>query len=173
MTFNVDRRAIRPFDGSLDKGFEELCSQLARAETPRGAQFIRKGAPDAGVECYAVLENGTEWGWQAKYFDSLGDSQWKQLDESVETVIAKHPQLVRYYVCVPIDRADGRTDRKNTGKRLRSAKDRWDERVAKWRERAQENNRTLDLPDTRDRYGGVPEVGGNSLLLGTLDAGPA
>lgn len=51
MTFNVDWKAIRPIDGSLDKGFEEFCSQLARAETPRGPQFIRKGAPDAGVEC--------------------------------------------------------------------------------------------------------------------------
>ncbi len=146
MTFNVDWRAIRPFDGSLDKGFEELCSQLARAETPRGAQFIRKGAPDAGVECYVVLEDGTEWGWQAKYFDTLGDSQWKQLDESVETAIAKHPQLVRYYVCVPLDRSDGRIDRKNTTKKSRSAMDRWNERVAKWREWAQEKSRrSLDF----------------------------
>ena len=80
----LDWTAIRPLNGGREKGFEELCSQLARAEAPAGARFVRKGTPDAGVECYAVLADGTEWGWQSKYFDTVGDSQWKQLDESVE-----------------------------------------------------------------------------------------
>ena len=70
----IDWRAIRPLNGSRADGFEELCAQLARAERPTGSRFERKGAPDAGVECYAVLEGGSEWGWQAKYFDGLGDS---------------------------------------------------------------------------------------------------
>ena len=122
----VDWNAIRPLNGSRASGFEELCAQLARAEMPAGSRFERKGTPDGGVECYAVLNDGSEWGWQAKYFDALGDSQWSQLDKSVKTAIEKHPRLVRYFVCAPLDRPDARIDGK------KSAKDKWDEHVEKW-----------------------------------------
>lgn len=141
----LDWTAIRPLNGGREKGFEELCSQLARAEAPQGARFVRKGTPDAGVECYAVLSGGTEWGWQSKYFDTLGDSQWKQLDESVEAAIEKHPQLGRYYVCVPLDLADARIVGKKTGTLWKSAKGRWDEHVTKWRAWAQGRNRTIEF----------------------------
>jgi hypothetical protein len=73
---NLDWNAIRPLNGGRDKGFEELCAQLARAERPADSGFERKGTPDAGVECYAIMIDGSEWGWQAKYFDGLGDAQW-------------------------------------------------------------------------------------------------
>jgi hypothetical protein len=121
----IDWSTIRPLNGARAEGFEELCAQLARAESPAGSSFERKGTPDAGVECYAVLSDGAEWGWQAKYFDRLGDSQWSQLDSSVNAAIEKHPRLGRYFVCVPLDRADARDGRK-------SAKQRWDEHVKKW-----------------------------------------
>jgi hypothetical protein len=117
---------IRPLDGSRAKGFEELSSQLARCESPAGSHFERTGAPDAGVECYIVQPDGTEWGWQAKYFDSLGESQWQQLDSSVKTALSKHPRLVKYFVCLPIDRSDGRINGR------KSARERWAEHVVKW-----------------------------------------
>jgi hypothetical protein len=123
---NIDWNVIRPLNGSRANGFEELCAQLAHAEIPAGARFERKGAPDAGVECYAILSDGSEWGWQAKYFDTFGDSQWSQLDDSVKTAHEKHPRLVRYFICVPLNRADARIEGR------RSAKDRWDTHVQKW-----------------------------------------
>ncbi|MBI2360612.1 MAG: ATP-binding protein, partial [Deltaproteobacteria bacterium] len=123
---NVDWNAIRPINGTCQEGFEELCSQLADSERSENASFVRKGRPDAGVECYAVFADGREWGWQAKYFDTLGDSQWAQLDESVRTALDKHPRLVRYYVCIPLDLSDART------KGRRSTRDRWTDRVSKW-----------------------------------------
>src|ERR1043166_9090225 len=95
---NIDWNGIRPLNGGHDKGFEELCAQLARAEAPPASQFVRKGTPDAGVECYAILRDDSEWGWQPKYFDALGDSQWSQIDESVGKALEKHPRLVRYFV---------------------------------------------------------------------------
>ena len=122
----LDWNSIRPLNGGRDKGFEELCAQLAQAEGPSGSAFVRKGTPDAGVECYAILSSGGEWGWQAKYFDELGDSQWSQIDRSIKTALQKHPRLVRYFVCVPLDRADARIDGRT------SAKDRWDDHVGKW-----------------------------------------
>jgi len=94
-----DWKNIRPLNGGQEKAFEELCAQLARSESPSDARFERKGTPDAGVECYAVLSNGSEWGWQAKYFDALGDTQWSQINKSVKTAIQKHTRLVRYFVC--------------------------------------------------------------------------
>ncbi len=51
---------IRSIDGEQSHGFEELCRQLAHLETPDGAKFIPKGRPDAGVECFCVLQNGKE-----------------------------------------------------------------------------------------------------------------
>jgi hypothetical protein len=122
----IDWNAIRPLNGSSANGFEALCASLADSEKPSGSRFERKGPPDAGVECYAILADGSEWGWQAKYFNELAKSQWSQLDESVQTALKKHPRLVRYFVCLPLDLADPRIDKK------RFAKDRWDEHVQKW-----------------------------------------
>jgi hypothetical protein len=58
--------------------------------------FIRKGAPDAGVECYWKLPDKSEWGWQAKFFQSPpNDNQWAQVSESVKKALGKHPRLSR------------------------------------------------------------------------------
>jgi len=138
-TVNIDWNAIRPLKGSRASGFEELCAQLARAESPTGSRFERKGTPDAGVECYAILGDDSEWGWQAKYFDDLGDSQWSQLDRSVERALEKHPRLARYFVCVPLDRPDPRINRR------RSARERWDDHVQKWAGWASARGMTVDF----------------------------
>src|ERR1700730_809241 len=136
---NIDWSAIRPLNGSRADGFEELCAQLARAECPHDSRFERKGTPDAGVECYAVLGDRGEWGWQAKYFDTLGDSQWSQIDDSVKQALQKHPKLVRYFICVPLDRADARVGGR------RSAKERWDDHIAKWASWASEHNMSVEF----------------------------
>jgi len=136
---NLDWNAIRPLNGSRAKGFEELCAQLARAESPAGSRFERKGTPDAGVECYAILGDGSEWGWQAKYFDGFSDSQWSQLDDSVKSALEKHSRLVRYFVCAPLDLPDARIEGR------RSAKDRWDEHVQKWSRWASARSMTVEF----------------------------
>lgn len=127
LTFmDLDWASIRPLNGSKQDAFEELCTQLARAACPSGAVFIRKGRPDSGVEAHVVHPDGTEWAWQSKYFDVMRESQWGQLDKSVETALTGHRGLTRFIVCVPLDLADGRTGNS------KSARQRWNERVAKW-----------------------------------------
>jgi hypothetical protein len=121
---SLDWNAIRPIDGSQQRGFEELCAQLASLEV--GMPLTRVGTPDGGVECYAVLNNGNELGWQAKYFRPIGDSQWSQIDRSIKTALKTHPRLIKYFICVPWDRPEGRI------KNRKSAKERWDEHVIKW-----------------------------------------
>ena len=136
---SIDWNNIRPLNGSRDKGFEELCAQLARAEIPNGARFMRKDAPDAGVECYAVLSDGSEWGWQAKYFYTLGNSQWSQINKSVRTALEKHPRLIRYYICMPLDLPDARIEGR------KSAKDKWEEYVQRWKELASEKGMNVEF----------------------------
>ena len=139
MTVNVDWRSIRPLNGGRDKGFEELCSQLARSEVAGRARFIRKGSPDAGVECYAIFGNGSECAWQAKYFLSLGHSQWPQIDQSVRRALEKHPRLTRYVVCLPMDLPDARVPGQE------SALAKWDAHVEKWEGWASERGMTVEF----------------------------
>src|SRR2546421_11471811 len=96
-----DWLSLRTLHGSREKGFEEVCSQLAAAESyPEGSKFVRKGTPDAGIECFWKLPNGDEHAWQAKFFTSpFGASQWAQIDLSVKTALKRHPRLTRYFVC--------------------------------------------------------------------------
>ena len=136
---NLHWSEVKPINGSKSQGFEELCAQLARAETPVSAKFERKGTPDAGVECFCALSDGSEWGWQAKYVFNLDDSQFQQMDRSVETALAKHPSLARYFVCLPIDRPDARIDGR------KSAMERWQEHVTKWERRAEKRGRQVEF----------------------------
>ena len=120
------------------EGFEELCAQLAHAETADG-KFVATGNPDAGVDCYRVLDSG-EHGWQAKYFlTTPNDSQWRQIDDSVNTALDRHPNLTRYVVCVPVDLPDGRPTK---GK---SARDKWNARVQKWQAKAQARGMNVEF----------------------------
>ena len=136
---NLNLFLIRPLNGSQSKGFEELCAQLARLEPPEGADFERKGSPDAGVECFSTLENGQEWGWQAKYFHTLGPPQWRQIDDSVKTALTKHPSLARFYICVPLDRPDAREGRRW------SAMEHWRRRVKKWKSMASDKGMDVEF----------------------------
>ena len=137
---SVDWKSIRTWNGSQSGGFEELCVQLARIETPKDTKFIPTGTPDAGVECYCVFSDGNEWGWQAKYFtSSLTNTQWHQLDGSIETALDKHPRLVRYYVCVPRNRSDARMSNQA------SEMDKWNDHVNKWETWAQDRGMNVEF----------------------------
>lgn len=136
-TSQWDWGSIRPLQDSQRKGFEELCCQLARSEVPSDADFRRKGDPDAGVECIARVSE-EEWGWQAKYHTStLNESQFQNIDDSVEKALDNHPALARYYVCVPVDRPEG-------GKEdVTYMMDRWDNHKKKWDKWAEERGRSV------------------------------
>ena len=125
---------LRHFDGSQENAFEEVVCQLARAEQiPDRVSFDRIGEQDAGVEAIATLAGGLQYGWQAKFFIvSPTSAQWQQIDRSVRTAIKKRKDLTRYYVCVAFNRADARV----VGKK--SAKDKWDGYVEKWKKAARE-----------------------------------
>jgi hypothetical protein len=140
-----DRLAdIRCWKGSQAEAFEELCCQLAAAESvPAGSRWVRvRGSGgDGGVECYWVLPNGEEYAWQSKYFidGPVDDGRWRQLDASVHAALETHPQLTRYTVCLPMNL---------TGPRQaggRSQVEKWEERAAGWLREAEARGMRVDF----------------------------
>jgi hypothetical protein len=139
---SLNWNSLRPWNGSQNSGFEELCCQLAEYEAPpAGSKFIRKGTPDGGVECFWILPTKGEWGWQAKFlFPRFTAGKWSQLDKSVEDSIDNHPNLIRYTVCLPFDRSDPR------GKEgQKSFLDRWNDRVGRWEQYARDRGRSVEF----------------------------
>lgn len=137
---SIDWSGLRPLGNSQNHAFEELCCQLASTEAMEaGATFIRKGAPDAGIECLWRFSDGTELGWQAKFFLRVEAAQWKQLDNSVRAAINKHPQLISYTICLPIDRQDPRIEGRV------DLMDQWNDRVARWQGWCREKGMSVDF----------------------------
>ena len=127
---NLDFNNIRPMNGSANDGFEEFVCQLARREEiPCTKEFVRNGKPDGGVECYKILEDGSEVAWQAKFFcKAFGDSQYQQINGSVKEALNTHPNLRRYIIAVPTDPSDAHVEgRVSMKKRIDGYVERWSE----------------------------------------------
>jgi hypothetical protein len=135
---SIEWQNIKSFNNSQNNAFEELICQMAREEPIADKkEFYRIAAPDGGVEAYCVLESGEEYGWQAKYFSSMGSSQWSQLKESFETALRIHPNLTKYYVCIPLDRQDPRRDDQSW------FMDKWNEKTQEWGKYANDLGRSV------------------------------
>lgn len=109
---------IRPHHGSQDRGFEELVRQLVVADPPTDcARLEHKGVgADGGVELLAHLKDGSQVGYQAKYFtDTFGSAQVAQVRDSFRRAIAAYPALKLFIVAMPRNLSGGtarRTQRK-------------------------------------------------------------
>lgn len=138
---SINWNNIRPLENSQNEAFEELVCQLARKEEILNKKiFIRKGKPDAGVECFWILNNSEEFAWQAKFFtSSLDENQWVQIDKSVTTVLEKHPNLRKYYIAIPNDPSDARINGQT------SMLDKWNNRVIKWESWAATKGLTVEF----------------------------
>lgn len=73
---------------------------LARREKHvNGVDFQPNNGSDGGVEAIWLLSNGNKIGYQAKFFLSIGTSQWAQMDESVKqwtSQLSLFQYLIRY-----------------------------------------------------------------------------
>ena len=114
-------RRIRSWEGSKHRAFEEICYQLLREPEdlpPGGAPTIRCGIPDGGVEWYANLPDGTQWGWQAKYTWDI-ETLVSGMTKSVSTVTSERPALRRLTFCIPFDLGSGTQGRTRKSQRER------------------------------------------------------
>src|SRR5947209_8239881 len=94
----IDFHRIRAHDGTHTGAFEQLAVELFSREHGLSRQLVRvNGAGgDGGVEAYADVPGKGKLAMQAKLFDELGKSQWKQIDKSVKTALNQHPDLKEY-----------------------------------------------------------------------------
>ena len=129
-----DFRSLRAWRGSQDQAFEELCYQL-RDRTPDGAELIKTGNPDAGLEWYVTRRNGVQWGWQAKFTFDVG-TLLKLMERSLRTVVRQRPKCRRLTFCIPFDLPDAPDE----GKR-KSARQKFDDRKRSWCERIRHADR--------------------------------
>ena len=136
-------RNIRVYNNSQNNAFEELVCQLARQEKSNGyKKFIRNGTPDGGVECFWQLENGKEYAWQAKYVFNI-DSVIAQADKSYNTALKSHPDMCTFVVAIPFDFPDPQYEK--GGKAVKSASEKWDDKVSFWEEKAKKENRNVTV----------------------------
>lgn len=130
---------IIAFNGSQERAFEELVCQIAMEEEFQGFKlFERIGTPDGGIECYWQLNDDSEWGWQAKYYENLRSTEWNSIKESLYTAIETHPKITKYHICVPHNLADARNGKK-------SQKDTWEKYKNQWTHEIRTKGINIDL----------------------------
>lgn len=138
----IDFSSINAFNKGPRESFEDLICVLARRENPEnGFEFQPNDGcgGDGGVEALWILSDGSKIGYQAKYFTSIGDSQWVQMDESVKQALKVHPELQTYIFAIPKDLTPPR------GVSGKSQREKWDERVIKWKGWAKEKSIDLEF----------------------------
>jgi hypothetical protein len=119
--------AIRPWDGTQSRAFEELSYQLLKDDVPTGTRAIRTAAPDGGVEWYATMKDRSECGWQAKFIRDF-DVLLGAMTGSVRRVALERPQLRKLIFVISINLATG-----TTGRQRLSQRQRFDNKVATWK----------------------------------------
>ena len=109
---DIDFARVRSLGGGGQRdGFEQFICELVVQEPPDAdARFVslHGAGGDGGVECYWTLPDGTEHGWQAKYWINRAAVDKSQLDSSVKAALTNHPDLTKYTIAIPTD-PTGRT----------------------------------------------------------------
>jgi hypothetical protein len=118
---------LRAWDGSQFRAFEELAYQLLKDDVPSGCVAIRTGNPDGGVEWYATLPDGSEWGWQAKHVHGI-DALLGAMNQSVQRVVRDRPNLVKLTFVI----SSNLTTSTRAGS-VKSQRQKYDDKVTGWK----------------------------------------
>ena len=100
---------LQPYRTTKSKSFEQLCYQITsrKYHTDGILTPIDDSGGGDGVEFYLTFPDGSELGWQAKYYEGsarLNVSNRKtQITKSLEQAINKHPDLKMWILCLPMD----------------------------------------------------------------------
>ncbi len=102
----IDWSELKPYENNKYRSFEELCYQIAKGlhgDEGRFTSIDDSGGGD-GVEFYLTLENGDEWGWQAKFYfpdKRLNNSRKQSIKKSLKKACEVHPHLKKWILCTP------------------------------------------------------------------------
>lgn len=102
----IDWSKLKPYQNDKRKSFEELCYQIAKKLYGDQGDFtsIDDSGGGDGVEFFLTFSDGTEWGWQAKFYypqPRLNPSRKKSIEESLVTSLENHPNLTKWFLCTP------------------------------------------------------------------------
>lgn len=103
----IDWSKLKPYQGYSWKSFEELCYQIAKGLYREKGRFSRidDSGGDGGVEFYLTMPDGSEWGWQAKfYYPNLrlrGSGRKTSIKESLRRAVSNHERLEKWFLCTP------------------------------------------------------------------------
>lgn len=151
---------MRVWNGEQSRAFEELAFQLLKDRAPSGTRAIRTGNPDGGVEWYATLENGTEWGWQAKHVHGI-DALLTAMTNSVQRVTKERSNLRRLTFVISWNLSTGKAGR--GGRDRKSQRQKYEDKVEAWRKSIPDAHRIeFDLIQESDLLDELakPEHGG-------------
>ncbi|MFD1357665.1 NACHT domain-containing protein [Fictibacillus halophilus] len=114
----IDWSKLKPYDTDQKRSFEELCYQIARVQFDDIGIFTSvddSGGGD-GVEFFLTLANGEEWGWQAKFYleGRLVQGRKSSIIGSLKKSLEVHPNLKKWYLCIPMDLTVGEKEWFNT-----------------------------------------------------------
>ena len=110
----IDWSKLKPYERDQRRSFEELCYQIAKELYHENKNFTSvddSGGGD-GVEFYMTLQNGDQWGWQAKYYVSEYVSEYesanrlnvrrkRSIQNSLKRSCEIHPYLKKWILCTP------------------------------------------------------------------------
>jgi hypothetical protein len=101
----LDWSKLKSYHNNKHLSFEEFCYQIAKCLFhDRFTRIDDTGGGD-GVEFYRSLNEGDEWGWQAKFYfpqARLNLSNRKaSIEESLVSSCEKHPRLKKWILCTP------------------------------------------------------------------------
>ncbi|WP_374539149.1 hypothetical protein [Micromonospora aurantiaca (nom. illeg.)] len=117
---------LRMWEREQSRAFEELSYQLLKDRVPAGTRPIRTGNPDGGVEWYAVLPSGDEWGWQAKHVHGI-NPLLTAMTESVKRVATERPTLRKLTFVISWNLATSRANNER-----KSQRDKYYDKVGTW-----------------------------------------
>ncbi len=104
----IDWTKLKPYHHDKRKSFEQLCFQVAKKLYGSLGKFtpIDDSGGGDGVEFFLTLPDGTEWGWQAKFYfpqPRLNGSRKSSIIRSLKTSKEKHSRLTKWFLCTPTD----------------------------------------------------------------------
>lgn len=141
------------YGNNNDVAFEMLCNQLFESYLKRtyGDKLVKfravnGAAGDGGIEAYGILKEGSILAVQAKWFRAtLTKTQFKQIEESINTALALRPEIVEYIICIPRDLSSLKFVRGKKGEPKQPAKEHEDKLVDAFTKEMLEEHPTLKI----------------------------
>ncbi|MFC5284361.1 hypothetical protein [Pedobacter alpinus] len=105
----IDWNKLQPYKATKSKSFEQLCYQVASRLYSSEGSFtpVDDSGGGDGVEFYLTMPDGSEWEWQAKYYEGLArlsvSGRKSSIISSLKRATDKHSKLNIWYLCLTID----------------------------------------------------------------------